>query len=218
MYARLVPGALRSAAPHQPAKALAAWWASAAWRRTKLILDAVLLLGIAWAVAWAATNGIFVAERAYTNRTIVQVHLANNPVTLHTLSGVKITPKVQYLGVRHGPQTVRVAIGISNEGPDGVVLRSATLTGPYLTASTVLKPAGSGYVATRSIAPVSGVVTVDCDAAAAVAGALVAMSPAPAQAPTVLTLTVADADGAAHQETMTLDTTAMALQGEVCVS
>jgi hypothetical protein len=44
------------------------------------------------------------------------------------------------------------------------------------------------------------------------------MSPAAQQAPTVLTLTVADADGAAHQETMTLDTTAMALQGQVCVS
>ncbi len=218
MYARLVPGALRSAAPHQPAKALEAWWASPAWRRTKLILDAVLILGIAWAVAWAATNGIFVAQRAYTNRTIVQVHLANNPVTLHTLNGARITPKVQYLGVRHGPQTVRVAVSISNEGPDGVVLRSATLSGPYLTASTVLTHSGSGYVATRSIAPVSGVVTVDCDAAAGVADALVAMRPAAEQAPTVLTLTVADADGATHRETMTLDTTAMALQGQVCVS
>ena len=218
MYARLVPGALRSAASRQPAKQLEAWWASPAWRRIKLTLDAVLILGIVWAVAWAATNGIFVAQRAYTNRTTVQVHLGNNPVTLHALNGARITPKVQYLGVRHGPQTVQVAINISNEGPDGVELRSATLSGPYLAASTVLTHSGSGYIATRAIAPVSGIVTVDCDAAADVAGALVAMTPAPPQAPTVLTLTVADADGAAHQESMVLDTTAMALQGQVCVS
>jgi hypothetical protein len=218
VYARLVPAALRAAAPRQPARALQAWWTSPAWRTTKLVLDAVMILGVVWAVAWAATNGIFVAQRAYANRTIVQVHLANNPVTLHALNGARMTPKVQYLGVRHGPQTVHVDIGISNEGPDGVVLRSATLSGPYLAASTVLTHSGSGYIATRSIAPVSGIVTVDCDAAAGVAGALVAMSPAAQQAPTVLTLTVADADGASHRETMTLDTTAMALQGQVCVS
>jgi hypothetical protein len=65
---------------------------------------------------------------------------------------------------------------------------------------------------------VSGTVTVDCDAATGVADALVAITPAAEQAPTVVTLTVADADGSIHQEPMILDTTAMAVQGQVCVS
>jgi hypothetical protein len=183
-----------------------------------MALDAVLILGSAWAVAWAATNGWFVAQRAYTNRTLVQVHLANGPLSLHALNNAPIKPKVRYQGIRHGDRTVRVTVYIENEGPDGLVLSSATVSGPFLSSSTVLEHGGTGYVAVRGTSPLTGTVTVDCDAAAGVANSLVAMTPAVQQAPTVVTATVHDTDGAVRQVAMTLDTTAAALQGQVCVS
>ena len=219
MTARLVPAALRPVTPERSRRWLEAWWSSRMWRTVKRVLDAVLVLGIVWAVAWAATNGVFVAQRAVANRAIVQVHIANGALALHTLDGAVIRTGIAHTAVRHGERTLRVSVYIENEGPDGIVMKSATLSGPFLTGPAQLTHTGNGYAAVRQIVPLTGVVTVDCDAAAAVADALVALTPiARDQPPTRVVLTLDDANGKAHQVTMTLDTTAAALQGQVCVS
>jgi hypothetical protein len=209
---------MRSVTPERMSRRIEALWSSAAWRQLKRLLDALMIVGVVFAVAWAATNGVFVARRAYTNRTIVQVHLANSPVVIHSLNGAKIAAGIVQPVILHGRRTVHVAFVVENEGPDGVVLRSGTLSGPFLAGPTPLEHTGSGYVAMRQRAAVTGTVTVDCDAAAGVSGALAALDAVPPQAPTVVTLTVNDADHTAHQLTMTLDTTAAALQGQVCLS
>lgn len=217
--ARLVPPALRPVSPDQRQRRLERWWGSAAWRNVKRVLDAVLIAGVAWAVTWAATNGVFVAQRAVANRAIVQVHIANGALALHELNGPVIRTGIVHTAVRHGERTLRVSVFIENEGPDGIVMKSATLTGPFLTAPAQLAPSGNGYAGVHDIERMTGVVTVDCDAAAPVASALVGLIPLNRQQPpTLVALTLDDADGKAHQETMTLDTTAAALQGQVCVS
>ena len=220
MTARLVPAALRPViTPDRSRRWLEARWSSPAWRAVKRALDAILLLGVVWAVAWAATNGVFVAQRAVANRAIVQVHIANGALSLHTLDGPVIRTGIAHAAVRHGKRTLRVSVHIENEGPDGIVMKAATLTGPFLTGPAQLAHAGNGYAGVHDIVPLTGVVTVDCDAAAPVANALVAQTPiAPDQTPTRVALTLDDANGKAHQVTMTLDTTAAALQGQVCVS
>lgn len=217
--ARLLPAALRPVTADRPRRWLEAWWPSPAWRGIKRVLDVSLIVGIVWALAWAAANGVFVAQRAVANRAIVQVHVANGALALHTLDGAVIRTGIAHTAVRHGERTLRVSVYIENEGPDGIVMKSATLTGPFLTGPAQLARTGNGYAAVRQIVPLTGVVTVDCDAAAAVANALVDQTPiARDQPPTTVALTLDDANGKAHQETMTLDTTAAALQGQVCVS
>jgi hypothetical protein len=183
------------------------------------VLDAALVLGSAWALAWAATNGVFVGQRAVANRAIVSVHIANGALALHTMDGAVIRTGIAHTAVLHGERTLRVSVFVENEGPDGIVMRSATLSGPFLTGTAQLAHTGNGYAAVFQNVPLTGTVTVDCDAAAPVARALVALTPiARDEPPTLVTLTLDDANGKAHQVTMTLDTTAAALQGQVCVS
>lgn len=188
------------------------------WRRTKLLADGVLLAAVMAAIGWAATNGVFVAQRAATNRAQVVVHLSGAPsVRPAGLSGKVPTSSAPPTVVLAGSRSARVTIGIANDGVDGMTVKGATLTGPFLTGSVQLKLSSrTDYVAGTSTAALVGTVTVDCDAASAVSHALVAGQQGPAQQATNVVVSVKDTDGTVHSITLFLDSTAFAIQGRVC--
>ncbi len=188
------------------------------WRRTKLLADRVLLVAVVAAIGWAVTNGVFVAQRAATNRALAIVHLSGAPAVKSAgLTGKAAMSTVPPTVVLSGDRTAHVSIGITNDGVDGVTLKGGTLTGPYLSGSVRLAPSSStGYIAGHGTAQLVGTVTVNCDAALPVTHAFVAGQPGPVQQATAVAVSVNDTNGAAHSTNLTVDTTAFAIQGRVC--
>ncbi|HEV2346812.1 MAG TPA: hypothetical protein VGS97_22105 [Actinocrinis sp.] len=189
-----------------------------AWRRIKFTADRVLLVAVLGAIGWTVVNGVFVAQRAATDRTQVLVRLGGPPTL-----GQSVTPGKESANaappavVLNGVRSARIEIAIANDATDGVSLQGGTLTGPYLSGNTKLEPDNhDGYVMGHGTIHLVGTITVDCDAAAPVTHALVAGRQGTAQQVTNLTVTLTDTDGALHSVILTVDTTALAIQGRVC--
>jgi hypothetical protein len=188
---------------------------TAAWRRVKFLADRALLVAVLGAIGWAAVNGVFVAQRAATYRAQVLVRLGGPPTLGHAEAVGKAAapPTVVLDGVR----SARIEIAIANDATDGAVLKTGTLTGPYLSGEAKLTPDNrDGYVMGHGTIRLVGTVTVNCDAAAPVAHAFVAGRQGSAQQATNLTVTLTDTDGTLHSVNLTVDSTAFAIQGRVC--
>jgi hypothetical protein len=195
------------------------FWTTPHWRRAKTTADRVVLVVFVGAFTWAVVNAVFVAQRAATNRTLAIVHLSSQPTVQIKLPGSETESQATLpTEVLHGTQTERIEIFIANDGPDGVVLKNSTLTGPYLGGAVKLAPKAGGYIDPTGGNYLTGTVTVDCDAAARTANALVAGRPSPLDQPTTVAVAVADADGTVHHMNLVIDTTAFAVQGQVCTS
>lgn len=189
-----------------------------AWRRIKFLADRVLLVAVLGAIGWTAVNGVFVAQRAATNRTQVLVRLAGPPTLGHAVvAGRESANAAPPTVVLAGVQSARIEIAIANDATDGASFKGGTLTGPYLSGNTKLAPdISDGYVMGHGTIHLVGTITVDCDAAIAVTHALVAGRQGTTQPVTNLTITLTDTDGALHSVILTVDTTAFAIQGRVC--
>jgi hypothetical protein len=219
----------RSTARSRPAAAFAAirgavsrpasrFFAAPGWRRTKRAADGVLLVVTVGAVGWTLCSSVFLGTRAVANRAVAVVHLGGQPEVQIAWADGK-TPKYPVLPseVLAGSQTARVSISIANDSPDGVVIRPATLTGPYLSGAVVLRPDnGSGYILGNGTIHLVGTVTVNCDAAADVARTLVQGGRTAQQQPTAIAFELRDTNKAMHKAFLVIDTTAAALQGRVC--
>lgn len=194
-------------------------WTTPGWRRSKAVADRGLLFVIVAAVAWAVVNGVFVAQRASANRAVALVHLAPQPAVQIERSGTDKDGRTTLpTEVLTGAQTERIAISIANDSPDGVVLKSGTLTGPYVTGAVRLVPDASGYIVPTGSIHLTGTVTVDCEAAALTASALMDGRPSPEHGATTVAISVADPNGTVHDVNLVIDTTAYAVQGQVCTS
>jgi len=190
------------------------------WRWIKWSADRVLLFSAVGAVGWAAVNGGFVAHRATHDRAQAVIHLASQPaVHFSPISGGKApTVLAPPTAVLSGARSERISVAVTNDGADGVTLTGGTLTGPYLASAVKLVPyKNRGYLAGSNTALLVGTVTVNCDAAAPVAHTLVAGRAGSAQ-PTATEVTVSakDTEGSVHTVRLLLDTTAYAVQGQVC--
>jgi len=219
----------RSALARAAAPLVSAWragsgrvshlWTTPGWRRSKATADRVLLFVIVAAIGWAVVNGVFVAQRASTNRAIALVHLAAQPAVQIERPGTDAEGDATLpTAVLSGTRTERIAISIANDSPDGVVLKVGTLTGPYLAGAVRLVPDADGYIVPTGAIHLTGTVTVNCDAAAQTASALVDGRPSPEHEATTVAVSVADPNGTVHHVNLVIDTTAYAVQGQVCTS
>jgi hypothetical protein len=214
----------RAAAPlvtawHAASERVSHFWTTPGWRRTKTAADGVLLFVFVGAIAWAVVNGVFVAQRASANRASVLVHLAPQPAVGIQRPGAAAKSHAKLpTAVLHGTHTVRITISMANDSADGVVLKDSTLTGPFLVGAVNLVPDASGYIVPTGAIHLTGTLTVDCDAAAQTAGALVGGSPSPEHQATTIAVAVADTNGTVHHIDLVIDTTAYAVQGQVCTS
>ncbi len=216
-----------AAARRGAAERVSHFWTTATWRGVKRTADRALLVAAVGAIGWTAVNGIFVAHRAVANRAVAIVHLGNQPEVkvlgaaagpatgTDPGDGAAVRPVMPTATVT-GTHSEKVLISIVNDGPDGIVVKRAVLSGPYLTRPVNLVPAKKGYVKGGNGASLTGTVTVNCQAAAPLAQALVAGQSVPHQEPTALAITVDDTNGDSHRTVLTVDTTAMAVQGQVC--
>jgi hypothetical protein len=218
----------RKTPPHVVTRLAAAWHAAAAWvshvlttpvwRRVKLLADAALLIAAVGAIGWAATNGVFVAKRAADDRAQALVHLGGLPTVRLSAVGSKTPlssapPTIVLSGIR----SERISLALTNDGNDGVTLKSGTLTGPYFPSPMKLVPFNhGGYVAGHGTSLLIGTVTVDCDAATSVASALVSGQLDTTQPATAVTVSAKDTNGNMHTLLLTVDTTGLAIQGRVC--
>ena len=154
-----------------------------------------------------------------TNRTVAVVHLYSQPAVQIKRSASETDSQATLpTEVLHGTQTEQVTISFANDGPDGVVLKDSSLTGPYLGGAVKLVPNGNGYLESGGSTYLAGTVTVNCDAAAPTANALIAGRLSPQDRATTVALAVADANGTVHHMNLVIDTTAFAVQGQVCTS
>lgn len=192
--------------------------ASPGWRRVKKSADGVMLVAVAGALGWTLCNSVFLGTRAVSNRNVAVVHLGGQPEVQITWANGDVPGYPVLPGeVLTGRQTAHVSISVANDGPDGVVVRPGTLTGPYLTGAVQLRPDnGTGYILGNGTIHFVGTVTVDCDAAADVARALAFGGRAPRQLPTAIAFDLRDTNKAAHHAYLVVDTTAAAIQGRVC--
>lgn len=212
----------------RPMKRLATAWNAASawvsrflagttWRWVKYLADRVLLAAVAGAVGWTAVNGVFVAQRAATDRAQVLVRLGGAPALKPGGVGKATTEFPPPTVVLDGARSARIEFAITNDATDGVFLKGGTLTGPYFSGDAKLAPDNrNGYVMGHGTIHLVGTVTVDCDAAAAVAHALVAGRQGSAQQVTNLTVSLDDTNGTPHSVNLTIDTTAFAIQGRMC--
>jgi hypothetical protein len=219
----------RKTPPYVVTRLAAAWrktsaWVShflttPVWRRVKLLADVVLLVAVFGALGWAATNGVFVANRAADDRAQALVHLGGLPtVTLTEIGSKRPLSDVPPTIVLSGIHSDRISIALTNDGTDGVTVQSAMLSGPFFPRAMKLVPNHpvGAYIGGQGTSILVATVTVDCDAAAPVAQALVAGEPGSPEPPTTLKLSAKDTNGTAHSVLLTIDTTAFAIQGRVC--
>ncbi|HEY3870146.1 MAG TPA: hypothetical protein VGM10_17410 [Actinocrinis sp.] len=181
-------------------------------------MDKVLLAAVCFAVAWALTNGVYLAQRAIKNRSVISVHTGSGPaVMIDTQRGEQRPSLLLRKTLLTGEQTAKVSVSVANDGPDGITVGAALLTGPYLSGAVKLAAAGQGYVGAGTDILMTGIVTVNCTAAARVGQATIDGRTLPDLGlPTSVSFPATDADGATHQENLTIDTDAYALQSQVC--
>jgi hypothetical protein len=217
----------RKTPPYVVTRLAAAWrktsaWVShflttPVWRRVKLLADVVLLVAVFGAIGWAATNGVFVAQRAADDRAQALVHLGG-PVKLTEIGGKGALSAAPPTIALSGVHADRISIAVTNDGTDGVTIESGTLSGPFFPRAMKLMPnnRSSAYIGGHSSGALIGTATVDCDAAAPVSQALIAGQPGSPQPATTLELSAKDTNGTVHSVLLTIDTTAYAIQGRVC--
>jgi hypothetical protein len=192
-------------------------WQSPAWRRTKELVDWSLIGVVCCAVAWTASNAVYLAQRSVTNRSIISVHMGSDPAVavVQPAGAEKSSPLLRTASLT-GTRTVEVTVSIANDGPDGLWVSRGTLSGPFLTSRPTLVPVGNGYVAGSSQIALEGEVTVNCTAAGKAADSVLGLTTVPLDEATTISLTATDADHATRAEDLTVDTTGFALQGQVC--
>lgn len=181
------------------------------WRWVKKTADYVLLVVVVGAIGWSSTTAVATFHQATRNRAVVEVHLGTNPVRLPGLAA-------SYFPAGTGLRTQPVAIVIANDSPDGVFIDSAELSGPYLTGAVKLSLPNNGYVGGGMFTSGSGTLTVDCAQTGELLKEIKAGAVDTDQAPTLLRISVRDANNQSHAFTLTVDTTADAIQGQVCAA
>ncbi|HEV2634775.1 MAG TPA: hypothetical protein VGX23_06480 [Actinocrinis sp.] len=182
-----------------------------AWHLVKKVADYALLIFVVGAVGWSATTAVSTVRQTTANRAVVQVHLSTNPVQLPDLNAT-------FFPAGTGVRTELVRIIIANDSPDGVFVKSAALTGPYLAAPTPLSLPNNGYIPPGMSTAGVGEVTVDCGQTAGLLGQIRAGTLDPNLAPTNVTVKLTDANRQNRTFTLTVDTTAAAIQGQVCTA
>ncbi|MBS2963054.1 hypothetical protein KGA66_08365 [Actinocrinis puniceicyclus] len=191
---------------------------SSAWRRAKRIADVALAIVVFGALGWTACNAVFLGTRAVANRGVAVVHLGGQPeIQISWIGGGEPRYAVLPSEVLTGSQKARVSISVANDSPDGVVVKPATLTGPYLAGPARLLPDdGTGYILGNGTIHYVGVVTVNCDAAVKVARTLVYGGQTSRMQPTAISFSLRDTNKVMHTAYLVIDTTASAVQGRVC--
>lgn len=195
-------------------------------RTAKLVADRVLLFATVCTVAWALTAVGFIERWSMMKRAQVSVHLIDGPsVTFEHTDGTRVQPSADRFGAplsamrtAKSSVTVIASIAVLNDGPRPITVRSAQLSGPFLTGNTQLVADSEGRILAGHTGHVRGSITVDCaDAAQIVFDATHGVA-ATGQQPTELALTLVTANGVSHRVVLTLDDTSYAVQGRACTS
>ena len=171
----------------------------------------MLLVVVVGAIGWSSTTAVATFQQATRNRAVVEVHLGTNPVRLPGLA-------TTYFPAGTGQRTQDVAIVIANDSPDGVYINSAMLSGPYLSGTVKLSLPNNGYVGGGMFTSGSGTLTVDCAQTGKLLKEIKAGAVDTGQAPTLLRIGLRDASNQHREFTLTVDTTADAIQGQVCAA
>lgn len=179
------------------------------WRRVKTVADYALLIFVVGSLGWSVTTAVATVKQTTANRAVVQVHLGTNPVQLPDL-------RTAYFPAGTGVRTQPIRILIANDSPDGVFVKSAVLTGPDLSGPTKLTLQNNGYIPPGQVAGAAGEVTIDCAAASDLLDRIGDGTIDTAQPPTNVTVSLTDANRRTQTFTLTVDTTAAAIQGQVC--
>ena len=175
------------------------------------IADGILLVAVTGSIGWSATTAVATVQQNTRNRAIVQVHLGTNPVRLPELSTTVFPAGT-------GTRSQQVAIIVANDSPDGVFINTAELSDPYLTGTVDLAMPNNGYVGGGMNTAARGELTVDCAQTGDLLAQIRAGELNTTQQPTILRITVTDANKQRHSYTLTIDTTAAAIQGQVCAA
>ena len=181
----------------------------AGWRRVKTVADYVLLIFVVGSLGWSATTAVATVKQTTRNRAVVEVHLGTNPVQLPDL-------RTTYFPPGTGARTQQVRIVIANDSPDGVFVHTATLSGPFLAGTTRLSLPNNGYVPPGLTNIGTGEVTVDCGQTGGLLAQIEAGTLDTSRQPTQVVVTLTDANKQDRTFTLTVDTTATAIQGQVC--
>lgn len=182
-----------------------------AWQRVKAVADYVLLVAVVGGLGWASTTAVSTAKQTTRNRAIVAVHLGTNPVILPDLSKT-------YFPAGTGVRTQSVKIVIANDSPDGVFVQNAELSGPYLTGTVRLSLPNNGYIPPGMTTGGIGEVSINCAKTDGLLAKLRAGVVETDQAPTTVVVGLTDANKQSRTFTLTVDTTAAAIQGQVCAA
>jgi hypothetical protein len=181
----------------------------AGWRRVKTVADYALLIFVVGSLGWSATTAVSTVKQTTADRAVVAVHLGTNPIQLPDL-------RTTFFPAGTGVRTQDVRIIIANDSPDGVFVKSAVLTGPDLTRPTRLSLTNNGYIPPGMTSAGTGKVTIDCAKASGLLTQLKAGLLDTDLAPTNVTVDLTDANRQNRTFTLTVDTTAAAIQGQVC--
>ena len=181
------------------------------WQRVKTTADYALLFVVVGSLGWAVTTAVATARQKTRNRAVVEVHLGTNPVLFPDLA-------TTYFPAGSGERTQQVRIVIANDSPDGVFVDAASLSGPYLAGTTRLSLPNHGYIPAGLTNVGIGEVTIDCGQADGLLQQIKAGTLTEGQRPTTVAVSLTDANNQARTFTLTVDTTAAAIQGQVCAA
>jgi hypothetical protein len=181
------------------------------WRQVKKIADYLLLAVVIGGLGWSATSAVTTVRQNTRNRAVVSVHLGTPAVELPGFATASFPAQA-------ATRTQEVAITIANDSPDGVFVSSAELSGPYLAGAVALMLPNNGYITTGLASQAVGEVTIDCAQTAGLVDGIRSGALSTTQAPTLLKVTLTDANKQRHVFTLTVDTTAYAIQGQVCAA
>ena len=181
------------------------------WQRVKTVADYTLLIFVVGSLGWSVTTAVATVKQTTRDRAVVAVHLGTNPVQLPQLSAT-------YFPAGTGVRTQEVRIVIANDSPDGVFVNTASLTGPFLTAATELSLPNNGYIPAGQTNIGTGEVSVDCGQTGPLLDQIKAGTIDTSRPPTQVTVTLTDANNQDRTFTLTVDTTATAIQGQVCAA
>lgn len=181
------------------------------WQRVKTAADYILLIFVVGCIGWAVPTAVTTVQQTTRDRAVVEVHLSTNPVQLPKLS-------TTYFPAGTGTRSQQLRIVIANDSPDGVFVKSASLTGPYLAGPVKLSLPNNGYIPAGMTNLGSGTVTVDCGQTAALLEDIKTGTLDTTLPPTQVTVTLTDANKQNRTFVLTVDTTAVAIQGQVCAA
>jgi hypothetical protein len=179
------------------------------WQRVKTVADYILLIFVVGCIGWSVPTAVTTVRQTTRDRAVVEVHLSTNPVQLPQLS-------TTYFPAGTGMRSQQVRIVIANDSPDGVFVKAASLTGPYLAGTVNLSLPNNGYIPAGMTNLGNGTVTVDCGQTDTVLKNIKAGTLNTDLPPTQVKVTLTDANNQTRTFVLTVDTTATAIQGQVC--